>query len=714
MSEKININIKGMTCASCVNRIEKALLKNENVLHASVNLATEKAKVEYSEKISSKDLIKIISDAGYEATLTEDYTHKKQELKKQFQLVVLSILLTIPLVLPMLFEPMGYDFMLPGWAQLLLTIPIQFVIGSRFYVSAWKAVKSRSGNMELLVALGTSAAFGLSLYQLFFHGGHHLYFESSAMIITLVFLGKFLETKAKAQTTAALKSLEKLRPLNARVVRNGIEQELSIEEIGLDDIVIVRPGERIPVDGLILDGSTEVDESLLTGESLPVIKHSGEKVIGSSINGHGLIKLKVMALGSETMLSRIIRMVEEAQINKAPIQKLVDKISAYFVPTILIIALLTVLGSILIGLDIEKAIIHGVAVLVIACPCALGLATPTSIMVGTGIAAQTGILIKDAEALELTHKVTLVAFDKTGTLTEGKPKVSKLQPSNISENDFLKLLASIQHGSEHPLAKAVNELAKERNISFPEAKSVRSISGIGVEALIENKKYILGSKRIVDNKFQDLLKQSLQQEAIGESVSFLSDENNNILGFVTFSDPIKPESKRSIEELHKLKIKTVMISGDNYGSASRVAKELGIDEIRAEVLPHEKLSIVKEYKAQGEIVAMIGDGVNDAPALAEAHVGMAMSTGTDVAMHTSQITLMRGNPLLISDAISISKKTYSKIKQNLFWAFIYNVIGIPLASLGLLSPVIAGAAMAFSSVSVVTNSLLLKRWKSSL
>ncbi|MGE3611280.1 MAG: heavy metal translocating P-type ATPase [Bacteriovoracaceae bacterium] len=710
MSQKIDLNIKGMSCASCVNRIEKALNKNPNVSEASVNLATERAHVEFNQNISSSDLIKIIQNAGYDASLINDTTKKSDELNHQKRLVLLSILLTSPLVIPMLIEPLGFHIMLTPWVQLALTVPVQFFIGARFYKSAWSAIKSRSGNMELLVAIGTSAAFGLSLYQWAMHQSHHLYFESSAMIITLVFLGKFLEAKAKAQTTSALKSLENLKPTMARILENGFEREIRIEELKLNQIVIVRPGERIPVDGLIIEGTTEVDEALITGESLPISKRPRDKVIGSSINGNGLIKVQITALGAETMLSRIIRMVEEAQVNKAPIQKLVDKISAIFVPSILVIALLTLVISLFIGIDTEKSIIHAVAVLVIACPCALGLATPTSIMVGTGIAAKRGILIKDAQALELTHKVTLVAFDKTGTLTLGRPVVADLLPKEIPEDDFLKILASLQNGSEHPLAKAVMTLSHERGISPLPLEELKSLSGKGVEGKINGKKYTLGSKKLL-NELPEIYS---QYEYQGKTVSFLIDENKNFLGAITFTDPIKDESSQTIKELHKLGIKTVMLSGDNLGAASQVAKALHIDEVKAEVLPQDKLDIIRDYKKRGEIVAMIGDGVNDAPALAEADVGIAMSTGTDVAMHTSAVTLMRGNPLLIPDAISISKKTYTKIKQNLFWAFIYNIVGIPLASIGLLSPVIAGAAMAMSSFSVVSNSLLLKKWKSNL
>lgn len=726
MQKITDFDIKGMTCASCVNRVEKVLKKNSAVISASVNLATEKARVEFdATKLDSSKIIGIITQAGYKARVSSPKSkdNSKSDLKKEKIIILISAILTLPLALPMVFEPFGYHFMPSPWIQFLLATPIQFIIGARFYKSAWGAIKAKSGNMELLVIIGTSAAYSLSLYLLLKnleHLDHHspnLYFESSAVIITLVLLGKYLETKAKQQTSAAIKALQALQPSKARVLREGKEEAISIDALKLNDLVVVRPGERIPVDGLIMKGMTQVDESLITGESLPIEKKESDKVVGGSINGDGLIQVGVTALGAETMLARIIRLVEDAQSVKAPIQRLVDKVSAYFVPAVLIIALFTVfLTAVMIG-DWEAGIINGVAVLVIACPCALGLATPTSIMVGTGVAAKAGILIKDAEALEVAHSVTMIAFDKTGTLTEGKPSLSKLETFGESEEEFLKLLATIQNGSEHPLAKAIMEEVSKRNILFSESTSSKALPGRGLEAEIKGVKYILGSKRLInemnldDQSFQTIAQ---EREAFGETVSFLINVNQNtIIGLVSFKDTIKESARKTINQLKVLGIKTIMLTGDNQGSADTVAKELGIDFVKAEVLPQHKSEIIQEFKKKGEIIAMVGDGINDAPALAAAHVGIAMSTGTDVAMHSSGITLMRGNPLLIPDAISVSRKTYSKIKQNLFWAFIYNVIGIPLAALGYLNPVIAGAAMALSSVSVVTNSLLLKRWKPS-
>lgn len=728
MEQNTVLDIKGMTCASCVFRIEKVLKKNEGITAASVNLATEKASISYEPaKVDVQKIISLISVAGYEAKLSQDNKQnsieKQDLLKKEKLLIIISTILTLPLVLPMLVEPFGIHLMPSPWIQLILATPVQFYVGAKFYKSAWGALKARIGNMELLVAIGTTAAYGLSVYLLVKNFEHlaqhppHLYFEGSSVIITLVLLGKYLESRAKMQTSAAIKALQDLRPSTARVIRDSKEVEVSVDEIKLADTVVIRPGERIPVDGIISKGSTHVDESLITGESLPVSKSENDKVVGGSINGEGAIFVQVNAVGTETMLSRIIRMIEDAQAVKAPIQRLVDKVSGYFVPAVLAIAALTILITGLLNGNWELAIINGVAVLVIACPCALGLATPTSIMVGTGVAAKAGILIKDAEALEITHSLTIVAFDKTGTLTEGRPAVKKLYSYETSEQNVLRILATIQNGSEHPLGKAIIEEAQRKNVTFSHPETFKALPGRGLEAMVDGKQYIVGSKLVVkEMNIQDPINLGLamDREALGETVSYLIDvSKKQIIGLVTFSDTIKESARATIQQLKSLGVNTVMLTGDNKGSARAVARELGIDQVYAEVLPENKSEVISELRAKGEIVGMVGDGINDAPALAAAHVGMAMSTGTDVAMHTAGITLMRGNPLLIPDAISISRKTYSKIKQNLFWAFIYNVIGIPLAAFGYLSPVIAGAAMALSSVSVVSNSLLLRRWRPS-
>ncbi len=730
-TEEMNFRVTGMTCSSCISHIEEFLAEVPGMLNASVNLATESARVTVVKGlVSSAQLADAVRDAGYEAhfdlnkkvsTLDDE---KEQMLSAERKRLMVSILLTLPLVVPMLLEPFGIHYMPPAWVQFLLATPVQFFLGARFYKAAYKALRAKTGNMDLLVALGTTAAYGLSVFQIvkywgqlehLDHMGAHLYFESAAVIVTLILLGKYLEARAKQQTSSAIKALQTLRPEVATVLREGAQVELAIDALRVGDVVVVKPGERIPVDGVVLVGATQVDESMMTGESLPVAKSVGDRVTGGSVNAEGLIQVETMAVGSETVLSKIIRLVETAQSAKAPIQRLVDKVSAVFVPVVIVIAALTIVGWGLFTGDWQQAILNGVAVLVIACPCALGLATPTSIMVGTGLAAKNGILIKDAEALEITHSITTVAFDKTGTLTEGKPVVMHLESFEISRDTLLSVAASIQSASEHPLAKAVVAKAVEERVSFSAVQSMKAVPGFGIEASLDEKSYILGNAKLmirygISLAAIDGIIQSLQTQ--GRTVSFLAQvETRQLLGVIGFSDRIKPEALATVQALHHLGIKTVMVTGDNRGSAHAVGKELGLDEIRAEVLPEEKAQVIESLKNRGETVAMVGDGINDAPALASAHVGMAMSTGTDVAMHSAGITLMRGNPLLIPDAIEISKRTFKKIQQNLFWAFIYNLIGIPLAALGLLNPMIAGGAMALSSVSVITNALLLKRWK---
>lgn len=715
------LDIQGMSCASCVFRVEKALEGIEGVTKAEVNLATERARVFYSHDISPEQLTEAVKAVGYGASLhtdNVDYAEaakkKEESLQKERRIVILAALLSAPLVLPMILMPFGIHYMISGWWQLILTLPIQFILGMRFYVSAWKAVKARAGNMDLLVALGTSAAFGLSTYNLL-RGTGHLYFESAAVIITLILLGKYLESRAKHRTSLAIRSLQALTPESARVRRQGREQQIPLNKVRLSDQVVVRPGEKIPVDGVILEGASQVDESLITGESLPVAKSVNDKVIGGSVNAEGLLLIQVTALGAETTLARIIRLVESAQAGKAPIQRLVDKVSAIFVPTVIAISLLTILSWGLLSGNWEQAIVIGIAVLVIACPCALGLATPTTIMVGTGLAAKAGILIKDAEALEVAHSISVIAFDKTGTLTEGKPRVSRILSNGMAESDMLRILGSIQNGSEHPLALASIQKAQELGVGLESATNVRAIPGKGVEGQVAGHKYFIGTAQLLSERNIDtvVFQKALQDlYNSGATVSFLAREGEaHALGLIGFEDTIKPESKQAVKGLRELGVKTVMLTGDNSAAAQKVAELLGLDEVRAQVLPEDKARIIEQLKVGGEVVAMVGDGINDAPALAAADVGLAMSTGTDVAMHAAGITLMRGNPLLIADTISISRKTYRKIQQNLFWAFVYNVIGIPLAAFGLLNPIIAGGAMAFSSLSVVSNALLLRRWR---
>ncbi len=724
-TSELEMSIEGMTCASCVSRIEKALMKG-GASEAKVNLASEHARVHYNPaQVTSLQLLQAVEKAGYKAKIIreEDPAEDKSEaLKRERQRIVIGALLAAPLVIPMLLDLVHIEAMLPGWIQLLLTLPIQFWLGARFYRAAWKAVKAGSGNMDLLVSLGTSAAFGLSVYHLVRYGSHaghggqgHLYFESAAVIIVLVLFGKYLESRAKQQTSTAIRALQALRPEVARIRQPQGDVEISIHAVKLEDLVVIKPGEKVPVDGRIIEGISQLDESLITGESLPLTKGPGENVTGGSINTDGNLLVMATALGSESTLARIIRLVETAQTEKAPIQRIVDKVSAIFVPTVLLLALATALGWYLYAGQWEQALIHGVAVLVIACPCALGLATPTSIMVGTGIAAKIGILIKDAATLEIAHSVTTVAFDKTGTLTEGRPQIAGIFALKGDTQRLLALTASVQAGSEHPLAKAVIDKAKQEGLILATAQDVRAIAGKGLEGRVGDVTLWIGTSLLMQEQGVDISPLTEKAQAFekeGHTVSFVAEKGQTEpLGILAFSDSIKSTAAATLLALHQLGIKTVMITGDNAGSAQRIGKALGMTEIRSQVLPQQKSQIIEELKKKGEIVAMVGDGINDAPALAAADVGIAMSTGTDVAMHTAGITLMRGNPLLIPDALDISRQTYRKIKQNLFWAFIYNIIGIPLAAWGLLNPVIAGAAMAFSSVSVVTNALLLRRWQ---
>jgi len=715
----VELQVDGMTCASCVGRVEKALLKLPGVLGASVNLATERASVEALSDVPTSALVAAVTRAGY--TAAEVSTRKADDARRlpAWWPVAASAALSAPLLAPMLLALLGIDWMLDGWVQLALATPVQFLLGARFYVAAWKALRARTGNMDLLVALGTSAAYGLSLYMLVSRGSHempHLYFEASAAVITLVLLGKWLEARARRQTTDAIRALNALRPATARVLREGAEREIALEEVALGDIVQVRPGERIPVDGVVTEGRSHADESLVTGESLPVAKSPGALVTGGSINAEGALTVRTTAIGAETTLARIVRMVESAQAQKAPIQRIVDRVSAVFVPVVLGIAALTLLAWVALDGNWERALINAVSVLVIACPCALGLATPTAIMVGTGAGARRGILIKDAQALELAHSVSTVLFDKTGTLTLGHPALVAVEPApGWVRNRVLSLAAAVQAFSDHPLAKAVVQKARDEGLAVPQASDARALPGRGVQASLDGLRLALGSSRLVQESKLDagtLAPQAERLEREGHTVSWLmsAGESPALLGLLAFGDSVKPTAREAVAHLQRLGVKTAMVTGDNAGSAHAVARELGIQTVHAQVLPSDKAGVVQSLRAAGEVVAMVGDGINDAPALAAADVGIAMSTGTDVAMETAGITLMRGDVRLVGDAIDISRRTYSKIRQGLFWAFAYNVLGIPLAALGLLSPVVAGAAMAFSSVSVVLNALLLRRW----
>lgn len=720
----VTLQIDGMTCASCVARVEKALAKVPGVASASVNFATEQAEVKLAgEGVDVDRLIAIVQAAGYGARLPDAQpggavTAKGRPLPDWWPVGAATVL-SLPLVLPMIGTLFGWSWMLDGWLQFALATPVQFWLGARFYRAGWRALKAGAGNMDLLVALGTSAGYGLSVYLLFAHGGHgmaHLYFEASAVVITLVLLGKWLEARAKRQTTEAIRALNALRPDTARVRREGTERDVPVAEVRVGDLVVIRPGERVPVDGQVVEGASDIDESLITGESLPVARHAEDRVTGGSMNGQGLLVVRTTAVGAESTLSRIVRLVETAQAKKAPIQRLVDQVSSVFVPVVIGIAFVTLLGWGLATGNWEAAILNAVAVLVIACPCALGLATPTAIMAGTGVAARHGILIKDVEALEVAHAVKVVAFDKTGTLTEGRPELVAFEAANGNATALLQASTAIQSGSEHPLARAVLAAAGQHGISALRAAEVRAVAGRGVAATVDGRALHLGSSRYMAELAVPLgafAGRAAQLQSEGRTVSWLADTTRQptLLGLLAFGDKPKAGAAAAVRQLHAQGIRTVLVTGDNKGSAEAVAKALGIDTFRAEVLPEDKASIIVALKAGGERVAMVGDGINDAPALAAADVGIAMSTGTDIAMHAAGITLMRGDPALVGDAIDISRRTYAKIRQNLFWAFVYNVVGIPLAALGFLSPLIAGAAMAFSSVSVVSNALLLRRWK---
>ena len=721
-AHSLELDISGMTCASCAGRVEKALAKVPGVKSASVNLATERAHIELLGQVDPGLLINAVTQAGYGASLhqsektTEDDQQKR--LHRERWALTLAIVLALPLVLPMLLAPFGVHWMLPAWAQFVLATPVQFVLGARFYVAAWKAVKAGAGNMDLLVALGTSAGYGLSLYEwAIAEPGTmpHLYFEASAVVIALVLLGKYLESRAKRQTASAIRALEALRPERALRMVDGQEQDVAISDLRLNDLVLVKPGERFPVDGEVVEGQSHADEALISGESLPVPKQPGDKVTGGAINGEGRLVIKTLALGTETVLARIIRLVEDAQSAKAPIQKLVDKVSQVFVPVVLLIALATLLGWWLYGAPIETALINAVAVLVIACPCALGLATPTAIMAGTGVAARHGILIKDAEALERAHEVSAVVFDKTGTLTSGTPQIAHFSAVDGDEARLLQAAGALQRGSEHPLAKAVLDACAARNLKVPDVTDSQSLTGRGIAGTLEGRRLALGNRRLLEETGLapgSLGASASAWETEGRTLSWLIEQSPQpqVLGLFAFGDTLKTGALSAIQQLNARHISSHLLTGDNRGSAKVVAEALGISDVHAEVLPADKAATVAELKKTG-VVAMVGDGINDAPALAAADIGIAMGGGTDVAMHAAGITLMRGDPRLVPAALEISRKTYAKIRQNLFWAFIYNVIGIPLAAFGFLNPVLAGAAMAFSSVSVVSNALLLKFWK---
>lgn len=718
----LDLGVAGMTCASCVTRVERALKKVPGVTEATVNLATESARVTYapSEEMEAQ-IRRAVRNAGYEPRAVEAAAQEDLSPWAGFAPVAIGLALSLPLVLPMVGDLLGRHWMLPAWLQFVLATPVQFILGARFYRAGWHALKAGTGNMDLLVAIGTTAGWGLSMWLWLVQQESHLYFEASAVVVTLVLLGKWLEARAKRQTTTAIRALQALRPEIAHVVlRPAGEADLPLAEVLAGDQLVVRPGERLPADGVVEQGETHVDESMLTGEPLPVAKTAGARVTGGSINGEGRIVVRATAVGQESVLAHIIRLVEDAQAAKAPIQRLVDQVSAVFVPVVLLVAAITLVGWLMAGAGIEAALIHAVAVLVIACPCALGLATPAAIMAGTGVAARHGILIKDAQALELAHRVDTVAFDKTGTLTVGQPRlVAFVAAPGADEAAQLAAAASLQSGSEHPLARAVVAAARERGVAIAEPDSVRAVAGRGTEGEVGNRSYLIGSLRWLqelqvplgplDADVQRLQGQGATLSALVERVT----DGLALRALMAFADEPKAGAREALQRLRERGLRLVMISGDNRAAAQAMARRLGLqpDEVQAEVLPGDKAARVAALREAGAVVAMVGDGVNDAPALAAADVGIAMGTGTDVAMHAAGVTLMRGDVSLVAGALDISHRAVAKIRQNLFWAFAYNVAGIPLAALGYLSPVVAGAAMALSSVSVLTNALLLKRWR---
>ena len=721
----VDIQISGMTCSACAGRVERVLSAIDGVELVAVNLASEKAHIEARKGhiLDPEQLVSVSTEAGYPATFITDDTNLDEQVSpadhRQFMLLILSIILTTPFIVQMILMPTPFSFTIPPITQLVLASLVQFVPGSRFYGPAWRAFKAKSGNMDMLVVLGTSATWGLSTFLIWskwpnLHA-HELYFEASASVITLVLVGKYLETKARRNTASAIKSLMALRPDTARIRVDGEEREVALNQLRVGDILVIKPGERIPADGDVIEGMSHVDEALITGESLPILKDVGSPITGGAINGEGLLIAKTNAIGSDSKLAQIIKLVETAQVSKPPIQKLVDRIASYFVPFIIVISALTYAGWVFYGASIEDALIYAATVLVIACPCALGLATPTAIMVGTGAAAKSGVLIRDMEALEHARLINCVVFDKTGTLTEGKPKVVGIYAPDQKEVEFMRQAASAQQGSEHPLSKALIGYAETHDLDLPPVENFTSLPGRGFSAQVEGVHLFIGSRRLMHESeivTLPLEDQAGSFESDGNTLIWVGDaKSHKAIGIIAIGDTLRPSAIKAIAQLKSQGMETVLLSGDNTSAAQKVGTEIGISKVIAEVLPDEKAAIITQLMADGYKVAMVGDGVNDAPALATADLGIAMGSGTDVAMETAGITLMRADPTLAVDAMDISRATYGKIKQNLFWAFIYNVVAIPLAVMGVLSPVIAGAAMAMSSVSVVSNSLLLKRWK---
>lgn len=714
--QTVKLNIEGMSCEACSARITK-LLNKLPIEEAVINSITNSGVVRFKNGlVTEEEIINQVEKAGFKARVVKDednvINRDDKELKGLKRDLIISLIFTIPLFSAMFFHMAGVHTILSnGWVQLALAIPVQFYIGRRFYKGAFNSIRGGGANMDVLIVMGTSAAFFFSLYHTII-GSSELYYESSAVIITLILLGKYFEKRAKTRTTDAINKLMELQAKTAVVERNGEVIEIPIEEVVVGDIIDVRPGEKVAVDGKIIFGETSIDEAMVTGESIPSEKTVGDEVIGGTINKNGFIKFEATKVGKDTMLSQIVKLVEQAQEHKAPVQRLADKIAGIFVPSVIVIAIITFALTWFVKKSIDPAIMHAVAVLVIACPCSLGLATPTAIMVGTGRGANLGILIKSGEYLERACKIDSVVFDKTGTLTEGKPVVKSVENySHMNEDEMLKIFSSLENASQHPLGEAVVNYCKEKGIETVEVSNFNSLTGMGVSGTINEVKYFIGNKKLMDEKnisysLEDI--EMLQEK--GETPLMLFDEKK-LLGIISVADEVKESSKGAIEKLHEMGIEIYMITGDSKRAANAIGESLGIEGVFAEVLPQDKSDKIKEIKSDGKVVAMVGDGINDAPALAEADIGFAIGTGTDVAIEASDITIINGDIYSVVKAIELSKRTMRTIKQNLFWAFFYNVIGIPIAALGFLNPMIAGAAMAFSSVSVVTNSLRLKSFK---
>ena len=720
-TEALDLRISGMTCAACAARVEKALNRLPGVA-ANVNLATERARVRVQRGTSGREqLLEAVERAGYGAEVVTEYdlaaerTRREAHWRSELRVFWISAALTLPLLGQMLWMSGGdHHDVLPRWLQLLLAAPVQIWIGRRFYVGAWHALRGGGATMDVLVALGTSAAFlfSLAVTVLGLHD-RHVYFEASAAIITLVLLGKLLEARAKMRTSGAIEQLIGLQPKRARIERDGQLVDIDISALAVGDVFLVRPGERVPADAEVLEGRSSVDESMLSGESLPVSKTPGARVFAATQNSVGTLRCRATHVGTQTQLAEIIRLVGAAQGSKAPIQRLADRIAGIFVPAVLAVALFTLAGWWLATGAFTPALINAVAVLVIACPCALGLATPTAIMVGTGRGAQSGILVRDAAALERAEKIQVLVMDKTGTLTEGKPAVTDVVPTaGTHVPELVALAAALEQGSEHPLAAAVTRHASELKLTVPVAVDRQTHPGLGIEGEVQGRRLWLGQPEWAAQRTgapDSELLQDLASE--GKTVIALADATG-IRGYLAIADRLRANASDAVARLRAQRVELVMLTGDNATTARTIAAQAGIQRWLAGVLPEAKAAEVEKLKASGKVVAMAGDGINDAPALAAADVSFAFASGSDIAIESADVTLMRNDVMSVVDAISLSRATLAKIRENLFFAFVYNALGIPLAALGLLSPMIAGAAMAMSSVSVVTNSLLLRRWKS--